>query len=67
MKLKVNNVSHDIVNYVIPTHKLKFGTERKAVLIGDLHGYHNNKKKLQFLFYSLFFYHKKANCIVGKY
>ena len=45
MKLKVNNVSHDIVNYVIPTHKLKFGTERKAVLIGDLHGYHNNKKK----------------------
>ncbi len=49
MRLKVNNISHDIVNYVIPTHKLKFGEERKVVLIADLHGYHNNPKKREAL------------------
>ena len=45
MQLKVNNVAHDIVKYVVPTHKLNFGTKRRVVLIADLHGYFNNKKK----------------------
>lgn len=45
MRLIINNVAHDIVNYMIPTHKLYFGTGKRVVLIADLHGYHNNKKK----------------------
>ncbi len=45
MRLKVNHVAHDIASYMVPTHKLDFGTGKRVVLIADLHGYHNSKRK----------------------
>ena len=44
-KLRVGNVNVDIANYVLPSHKLDFGTGKRVVLIADLHGYQNKPKK----------------------
>ena len=43
--LKIGNVSVDIVNYVLPSYKLDFGTNKRDVLITDLHGYHNDPER----------------------
>lgn len=45
MRLKIDNIAHDILRYVIPTHKLDFGTGKRVVLISDLHSYHVNDRK----------------------
>ena len=45
MNLKVGNVNVDIANYVLPSHKIDYGTGKRVVLIADLHGYHNDDEK----------------------
>ena len=44
-RISVNNVNFDLIKYMLTSHKLNFGDERKVVLIADMHGYHNQRKK----------------------